>query len=132
MNVSKNDMIAVLIVEDDRFSQMILKQLFNQHKIKTYSAENGQEAIVLLENNDDISHITLDINMPVMDGYSLLEYINGCKMFDHLKIIVTSCNSQNHFMEETSSRNIDTKLIKGYFEKPFDFTTLVKTIENNL
>ncbi|NHM01986.1 hybrid sensor histidine kinase/response regulator [Flavobacterium difficile] len=59
----------ILIVEDNKMNQMVLKMIFKNWQNATFEiANNGQEALDLLKNNHfDI--VLMDLQMPVMDGY---------------------------------------------------------------
>lgn len=63
---------TVLIVDDNPINRQLLHRilLLDYH---TLEAENGQQALELLEQTDKISAVLLDIVMPVMDGYAFLE-----------------------------------------------------------
>lgn len=68
--------LKVLVVDDSRMIRRVLNDIIESHdnKVVVGQAENGQEALKLLEQTDpDV--ITLDINMPVMDGLTTLKHI---------------------------------------------------------
>ena len=119
---------VVLIVEDDEFIQMVLQRGFAKNQVQTYSALNGAKALDILNTNNDITHIVLDLNMPVMDGYSLIAHMNKEERFKDLHIAVTSCNNISAFTEYVKIRNINTDLVKSYFLKPVEFNELFQSI----
>ena len=62
----------ILIVDDAEFNREILKEFLG----KAYSyleAENGIQAIRILEENPEIDLMLLDVNMPQMNGFEVLE-----------------------------------------------------------
>jgi two-component system chemotaxis response regulator CheB len=68
--------LKVLVVDDSRMIRRVLNDIIesNGNKVVVGQAENGKEALELLEQTDpDV--ITLDINMPVMDGLTTLKHI---------------------------------------------------------
>ncbi len=128
--VSSEKLPVVLIVEDDFMTMCVLEQILKQADLKTLTAINGVKAIDMLKANSDITHITLDLNMPVMDGYGFLDFMNRDPAFDNLKVIVNSCTSKSEFIQITQESKISTKLVIGYFEKPFIYEKLIKVISN--
>lgn len=60
----------ILIVEDNELNRAMLSEILSD-SYKVLEAENGKDALDILEQNrDDIHLILLDIMMPVMDGYT--------------------------------------------------------------
>ena len=71
VDVSK---LNLLVAEDNKLNQILIKKVLKNNNINCDIANNGREAVELLEKNDyDI--IFMDINMPEMDGYQATEYI---------------------------------------------------------
>ena len=61
----------ILVVEDQKINRDILNYILkNEYNI--IEAENGAEALDIFSKTENISAILLDINMPVMDGYTFL------------------------------------------------------------
>lgn len=60
----------VLIVEDDPSSRLYLNKILERVEVVTLNAEDGQEAVNCAMLNPDIDFILMDIQLPVMDGYS--------------------------------------------------------------
>ena len=61
----------ILIVDDAKFNRDILKEFLGE----TYDyleAENGNQAVQIMEENPGIDLMLLDINMPQMDGFEVL------------------------------------------------------------
>ncbi len=66
----------ILIVDDEEINRVILRGLFEE-EYEILEAENGQVATVQIENNSNIALILLDVVMPVMDGFWVLEYMKS-------------------------------------------------------
>ncbi len=65
----------VLIVDDSSTSRMIIQRCFQiagYPEARYYYAENGIEALTLIENNKTIDLIVTDLNMPKMDGENFI------------------------------------------------------------
>ena len=59
----------ILIVEDDNITRFLVKHYINELSVDIVEAENGAVALEKLKSDSDITDITLDLNMPVMDGF---------------------------------------------------------------
>jgi CheY-like chemotaxis protein len=80
---------AVLIVEDEPLIRMEAASLIGEAGYKVYEAGNADEAIRILELQDEIRLIFTDVHMPgSMDGLKLAHYVRG--RWPPVKIIVTS------------------------------------------
>jgi CheY-like chemotaxis protein len=69
----------ILIVEDDLSSRLYLNKILEKAGVIILNAGDGQEAVDVALNNADIDIILMDIQLPVMDGYSALSKIREVK-----------------------------------------------------
>jgi hypothetical protein len=68
--LNKNEMkLKVLIVEDDKISMSFIELLLEPISSQIILAKNGEEAVRLYHENQDIDLILMDIKMPELDGY---------------------------------------------------------------
>ena len=123
---------TILIVDDDFISRLVLKKTMEKQGFNIYEAENGAQALEIVQNNDHIVLVSLDLNMPVMDGYEFLNEINKTEIKSRLRIFITSCHSRNDFVKMTKENNIDTSAVKEYFEKPFYMERFSETMLANV
>jgi CheY-like chemotaxis protein len=65
----------ILIVEDDLSSRLYLNKILERAGVNILNAGDGQEAVKLASDNPDIDIILMDIQLPVMDGYTALTKI---------------------------------------------------------
>ena len=65
----------VLVVDDDVRNIFALTSLLEQHGVRVVNAENGTEAISLLDEDTEIDAVLMDIMMPEMDGYETMRRI---------------------------------------------------------
>ncbi len=63
---------TILIVEDDLSSRLYLNKILEKVGVVILNAGDGQEAVTIALNNPDIEIILMDIQLPVMDGYTAL------------------------------------------------------------
>ncbi|MEG1773704.1 MAG: EAL domain-containing protein, partial [Oscillospiraceae bacterium] len=86
---------TILVVDDNMVNRAILSKLLSE-EYAVLEAENGEVALKLLrEHSDEIVAMMLDIFMPVMDGYAVLEALRGDARYRNFSIIVTTGNSNN-------------------------------------
>ncbi|WP_058485284.1 response regulator [Defluviitalea phaphyphila] len=76
----------ILIVDDSSTDLIIINDILKEYD--TVTAKNGKEALKILEEHSDIDLIILDLNMPVLDGFKLLEVLKSDKRFKNIRIII--------------------------------------------
>ena len=73
-------MTKILVVDDETDLEMLIKQKFRrqirEHQYEFVFALNGKEALEKIDQQPDIDMVFSDINMPEMDGLTLLEKLN--------------------------------------------------------
>ena len=65
-------MIKILVVDDEEYIRDVIVTYLNNEGYQTYQAEDGYQALDMLEK-DKYDLMVLDIMMPEMDGFTLLE-----------------------------------------------------------
>lgn len=80
----------ILIVDDEYINRALLAEMFQdeQDVYELVEAENGEEAIRLIEKGHDIALILLDVVMPVMDGFRVLEYMKEKGLINEIPVIL--------------------------------------------
>ena len=88
--VNGMDKQQVLIVDDEEVNRAILTEMFREvpEEYTLIEAENGLDAVHQLEENDNIVLILLDVVMPVMDGFKVLEYMREHDLLDEIPVIL--------------------------------------------
>lgn len=121
--------VKILVVDDEPDFERLIRQRFRKEiKNGNFSflfAGNGQEAQTLLEANSDIDIVLTDINMPVMDGLSLLSYLRK----DKPELIAVIISAYGDMPKLRAAMNL------GAFDfviKPIDFEDLKATIQKSI
>jgi two-component system chemotaxis response regulator CheY len=108
--------LNVLIVDDSAAIRKILVRVLSQTDLpikNLHEANDGSEALKILENNE-ISLVLSDINMPNVDGLELLTKIRATPKWKQLSVVmITTEGSQAKVMEAVQLG------AKGYVRKPF-------------
>ncbi|GAB1373296.1 hypothetical protein MASR1M46_01760 [Bacteroidales bacterium] len=71
--------ISILLAEDDDPSFLLIKAIMKKTNIDIFRAKTGSEALSIVQNNDNISLVLMDINMPDMNGYDATREIKKIK-----------------------------------------------------
>ncbi|MFB6318333.1 adenylate/guanylate cyclase domain-containing protein [Saccharicrinis sp. FJH54] len=122
-------MTKILVVDDEADLEILVKQKFRkQIRDKVYDfvfAINGVKALEQLKNNPDVDIVLSDINMPEMDGLTLLSKL--AEQHSVLKSVIISAYGDMD--------NIRTAMNRGAFDfitKPVDFKDLEITLEKTI
>ncbi len=119
-------MAKILVADDEIDLEMLIKQKFRrqirEHKYEFFYALNGNEALDKLKQYPDIDIVLSDINMPELDGLTLLNKLN--ELSPLIKTVMVSAYGD---ME-----NIRTAMNRGAFDficKPVNFEDLELTMK---
>ena len=122
-------MAKIFVVDDETDLEVLIKQKFRQkireHRYEFVFAINGNHALDQLQQHADVDVVLSDINMPEMDGLTLLSKLNETSPL--LKSVIVSAYGD---ME-----NIRTAMNRGAFDfvtKPVNFEDLELTMEKTI
>lgn len=122
-------MSKILVVDDESDLEILIKQKFRQkirdRKYEFVFAVNGKNALEKIQENSDVDIVLSDINMPVMDGLTLLTKLNEQNSL--IKSVIVSAYGD--------MQNIRTAMNRGAFDfitKPVDFEDLELTMEKTI
>lgn len=115
----------ILIIDDVEINREILEEILKD-EYKIMQAENGKQALeVINDHQDEIAVILLDLVMPEMDGYEVLEELRKNRWMDNMAVLIISGES---------SVEIETKCfdygISDFIKKPFDHHLIKRRIRN--
>ncbi len=122
-------MAKFLVVDDEADLEVLIKQKFRQkireHQYEFVFAINGVKALEQLQQHQDVDVVLADINMPEMDGLTLLNKLNEQNTL--LKAVIVSAYGDMD--------NIRTAMNRGAFDfitKPVNFEDLELTMQKTL
>lgn len=114
--------IKILVVDDDRFIREVSQLLLESHGFSDVCVEkDGEGALQRLRMEGDVSLVLTDRNMPLVDGLELTRRIRETPEFAHLKIIMTSGESD---ASEPIAAGVD-----AYLRKPAKTERLFELID---
>lgn len=115
----------VLIIDDMEMNRMMLSDIL-ESEYSIMEAENGKKGLeVFYENKNQIAAVLLDLVMPVMDGFQVLEELNRKKFTKRIPVIVIS--GENSVEAEKKCLSLGTA---DFIARPFDQYIVRKRIKN--
>lgn len=82
----------ILIVDDEEINRVILREIF-QDEYEVLEATDGKDAIYKIQSRHNMALILLDVIMPVMDGFMVLEYMQEHSLIDRIPVILITSES---------------------------------------
>ena len=123
------DKKTILVVDDSNIIRNFVKRIFSD-RYNVGTAENGEEAINIIKanmNNDFIETILLDLNMPKVDGFAVLDFMKENGLLDKMPVSIISGDSSKDTIDRAYTYQIVDML-----EKPFNDQSVKMVIEKTL
>ncbi len=118
----------IFIVEDDDFLSTLLKEKFQVEKANVTHVTNGEELMTAVETvKPDL--ILLDIVLPRMDGYEILETVKNNKNLGDVPVIMLSNLSQDRDIEKGKEKGAEKFLVKALFSLDQIVAEVKKTLK---
>jgi PAS domain S-box-containing protein len=123
--------VNILLAEDNPMNQFFAKQLLNKWGVNVDLANNGREAVNFLEQKDfDI--VLLDLQMPEMNGFDVVERIRdkSSNIKDHhIPVIALTADISTETRESVFKSGMDDFILKPFEQKDL-YSKIIKYIEN--
>jgi len=117
-------MSVVLVVDDSPVIRRVMSVTFEKNGFEVELAEDGQEALDILEDVD-VDVVFADINMPVMDGISMLKVIRQTAEWLHLPVVMLTGVGEEKDREAAMTAGANAILTK-----PSSSGEIIATIES--
>jgi phosphoserine phosphatase RsbU/P len=111
-----------LVADDDEHNRELLTRLLQKEGYRSVTAANGVEALEVLKRQP-IDVILLDVKMPEMDGFELLDRLKGDSGLKHIPVIMVSA-----FTELERTARCIKQGAEDYLPKPFNSTLLLARV----
>jgi signal transduction histidine kinase/ActR/RegA family two-component response regulator len=105
--------VRVLVVEDNHVNQKVVTTVLRKRGFAVVLANNGVEALELLEHDDRYGLVIMDVQMPVMDGLEATRRIRLNPKWQKLPILAMTAHAMNGDREKCLSAGMN-----GYISKP--------------
>jgi len=109
----------ILIVEDARDQRMVISSILKKKGHQVYLAENGQQALVKLQENSSIQLVISDWMMPEMDGLELCQEVRSTNFSRYIYFILLTGKSSDDAVIQGLDIGAD-----DFLKKPVDFNEL--------
>ncbi|MFT5098671.1 MAG: PAS domain S-box-containing protein [Planctomycetaceae bacterium] len=101
----------ILLVEDNEINQQVATELLEQARFRVDVANHGEECLQLLETNK-YDCVLMDIQMPVMDGYTATARIRADARFKDLPVLAMTANATVEDQEQSLGAGMNAHLTK--------------------
>jgi len=126
-DTSLKDSKNLLLIDDDPNLILLVKDYLEFRGYNVNTAENGREALELLDNSNVPDMIICDVMMPEMDGYSLVKHIRAEAATNRIPVLFLSAKGQSQDRVKGLNEGADV-----YMVKPFEPEELVAQVESSL
>ena len=106
---------TILIIEDDNFLQELEATKLKKEGYDIFTASNSVEAFKIIESKKAIDLILLDLLLPDVDGFMILEKIRQDKAFLTIPVIVFSNLSEDKDIKRATKLGISEFMVKSNF-----------------
>jgi CheY-like chemotaxis protein len=127
LTTSDEDLVSrtVLLVDDDARNIFALSSVLERRGMRVLTATTVNEAIKLIESNNDIAIVLMDIMMPEMDGYQTMEEIRKNANFRRLPIIALTAKAMKGDREKCLDAGAS-----DYLAKPVNTEQLLSALRS--
>ena len=117
----------ILLVEDNFINREIAKEILMMTNASVETAENGQEAVDAFLGHEDgyYAAILMDVQMPVMDGYSAARAIRAADRADASRVPIYAMTANTFAEDIAKAREAG---MNGHLAKPIDIGKLMQTL----
>jgi len=121
-------MKSIIVADDSSIIVNIVRKAF-EGQYNVLSASNGREAIEIIRNTNptEIVGMLLDLNMPEVDGFTVLEYMNNYQLFNRIPVSIITGDDDMDVINRAFKYNIIDML-----KKPFTVDNVKKIVEKTI
>lgn len=121
------DRQRVLVVDDSYMNRMILTEILKSD-YEIINAASGEECLEIIEKyGTGIDIILLDIVMPGMDGFEVLNYMNNNNWIEDIPVILISSEDSNQYIRRAYEMGVS-----DYISRPFDAKIVYQRVLNTI
>lgn len=123
----REDKPDILIVEDNDMNRLLLSRIL-ESAYTVHTAENGRQALDEIERlGARLSIVLLDIIMPVMNGFDVLEAMNAGNITDDIPVIMISSNDDAETVRKAFSLGVS-----DFIGKPYNAGVVKQRVSNTI
>lgn len=115
----------ILVVDDKGINRYMLGGIFKE-EYEVLEAGGGQQAIDIIDGErDELAVVLLDIIMPGIDGFGVLEYMREKEYLDKLPVVIVTDDSSEETSVKAFEYNVSDMVIK-----PFEPRIIKRRVQN--
>lgn len=117
----------ILVVDDSDIIRNLLKKMFND-EYEIITADDGQEALDIISKNNDLFGVLLDLNMPNVNGFAVLDYFKQNSLFSKIPVAIITGDDSKETIEKSFTYTIVDVLSKPFNE--MNVRRVITSMEN--
>lgn len=117
----------ILVVDDSNIIRNLLKKIFND-EYEIITADDGQEALDIISKNNDLYGVLLDLNMPNVNGFAVLDYFKQNSLFSKIPVAIITGDDSKETIEKAFTYTIVDVLSKPFNE--MNVRRVITSMEN--
>lgn len=117
----------ILVVDDSEIIRNLLKKMFND-EYEIITADDGQEALDIISKNNDLFGVLLDLNMPNVNGFAVLDYFKQNSLFSKIPVAIITGDDSKETIEKAFTYTIVDVLSKPFNE--MNVRRVITSMEN--
>ena len=110
----------ILVIDDSELTRMYVESILKELSIEVVQASNGIEGIEEIKSNDDIDFVFCDVNMPELDGISMLRRIKEENIVLRPPVVMVTTETELETAKSAASVGA-----KGWIVKPINKEIIV-------
>jgi CheY-like chemotaxis protein len=118
--IQSSKRVIILLIEDEVDVRQAIAELLVEHGYEVLAAANGREAIAVLDSGCRPSLILLDLMMPILNGWNVLDVLAGAGDLSAIPLVIMSAF-------ENTARTI--RHAQAFLPKPLKLASLLATVE---
>lgn len=112
--MSDKEKPTILIAEDEEINRTILREILKD-KYRVIEAENGNQAVFCIQaETDTISLIILDIHMPKLNGFGVIDYLNESGLNEKIPVIITTSDESTDVLVQGKKNKVADIVYKPF------------------
>ena len=115
------------ILVDSDIIRNLLKKMFND-EYEIITADDGQEALDIISKNNDLFGVLLDLNMPNVNGFAVLDYFKQNSLFSKIPVAIITGDDSKETIEKAFTYTIVDVLSKPFNE--MNVRRVITSMEN--
>lgn len=123
--------LRILVVEDDVTTRTLIARILKRSGMDVVEAENGEQAFKLIKKAIP-SLILLDLMMPIMDGFELIEHLRHDKKLSHIPIVVITAKDLTVEEQQQLNGAVKNILKKGAYKREQLLNVIRSQIEHSV